>query len=214
MLKKLLLIIVGIGLGGGGYWAAERYLMPMFFEDDAPLQETVTSEPEVVAPTPVLGLLPYGMVLGETRFEDKPLFCLEDEKNNRPVGSGDSKNAPVPVLQHCRVTPGFEATFTRGVLSKISWDMDKQARLHKEWRAVGLNSNQLGSQFLEIITQHGASNFRDERETPTMKLLTWDIGPMSYRLWLVSKAKSKVKSRNKKTRPPLYFKRLETILSF
>lgn len=261
MLKKLLLLVIGIALGSAGYWAVERYVLPEWFVqsaegEDAPAEGVDTAETESVAAVPdlpALARLPWGMRLGVTRWQQRPLFCIEtgDSKalNGSPgkhssppqsAGRGDetkgkhvasskgrdkvvastagstlAKPLPAPISQSCRVSPGFTADFTKGVLSKLAWDTRKGSRLHKEWRAVGLDSNQTGAEFLQVLEKQGASNFRYEKDSNTEKILTWDIGSRSYRLWLVKRNQPKAKKRKKKgEKSPLYFERLETILSF
>ncbi len=186
MIKTILMVLLGISLGIGGDEAVRTYVLP----------ELMPTENTDALKTGLLEKLPFGMEIGKTTFKEKPVFCIELPNNGSTI------------YKRCRVSPGFYASFTKDILSYIVWDTDEDARFHKEWREAGLNTNQTAKEYMALIKELGAMNYRYEIKSKEEYKLTFDAGHLSYRVWLMP-------MRNPKDgKTVLYFKKLETILSF
>lgn len=161
LLKFLFPMLLGAALGAGGYFSWVTYMPDADAVDSA-----------IKAGPSVLETLPYGMHVAKTTFANRPVFCIEQ---------ADRKTE---VQQVCKVSPGFYATFINELLHSVEWDITAGARFQNEWRKAGLSTNQTGVEFMNVVHRLGATKIRFERDTDSEKILTFDVGDMSYRLWL------------------------------
>lgn len=164
LLKSLIVFLLGAAAGAGGYYGWQVYLPETGLVAPA-------APPIPLGPSP-LEAMPYGMTVAKSTFETRPVFCIE-----LPERKTDT-------TQVCKVSPGFYATYVNNLLHSVEWDVAAGARFQNEWRKVGLSTNQSGMEFMTVAHRLGAHKVRFEERTDQQIVLTFDVGDISYRLWL------------------------------